>query len=224
MRSSSIEHLDRALTGPVLRIDRVVLDGWVEPQSVALLAVVERPLEGTGVAVCCAAAAAATTAAAAFRVASCWSGITRVRVRVLVLLRSGASAFRRSASSSAASSSAAISASSSARRSISSKSDGAGACGGVLVAGKIVLALELLDVLHADFELVCDPGVGTALPYPDTDLVQMWAQRSTSHERSGRLAHRASGRSGIPRVGGLNTSGSQLVGGLDTSGSLSPAS
>ena len=46
----------------------------------------------------------------------------------------------------------------------------------LVVAGELVLALELLDVLHADFELMGDPGVGTALPYPDADLVQMWAQ------------------------------------------------
>ena len=43
------EDLDRAVAGPVLGVDRVVLDGGVEPQAVALLAVVEGALEGTGV-------------------------------------------------------------------------------------------------------------------------------------------------------------------------------
>ena len=37
--------LDRAVAGPVLGVDGVVLDGGVEPQAVALLAVVERALE-----------------------------------------------------------------------------------------------------------------------------------------------------------------------------------
>ena len=38
-------HLDRPVAGPVLGVDRVVLDGGVEPQPVALLAVVERRFE-----------------------------------------------------------------------------------------------------------------------------------------------------------------------------------
>src|SRR4051794_32873780 len=37
--------LDGAVAGPVLGVDRVILDGGVEPQSVALLAVVERAFE-----------------------------------------------------------------------------------------------------------------------------------------------------------------------------------
>src|SRR4051812_40467457 len=36
------------MAGPVLGIDRVVLDGWVQPQPVALLAVVEGALQRTG--------------------------------------------------------------------------------------------------------------------------------------------------------------------------------
>src|SRR4051812_20190439 len=40
--------LDRAVAGPVLGVDRIVLDGGVEPQAVALLAMVERPLQRTG--------------------------------------------------------------------------------------------------------------------------------------------------------------------------------
>ena len=38
-------HDDGAVAGPVLGVDRVVLDGGVEPEAVALVAVVERPLE-----------------------------------------------------------------------------------------------------------------------------------------------------------------------------------
>src|ERR1044072_1988636 len=52
--------LDGAVARPVLGVDRVVLDGGVEPQPVALLAVVERALQRPG-----AAAAPAATAGAA---------------------------------------------------------------------------------------------------------------------------------------------------------------
>src|ERR1019366_1672124 len=62
---------------------------------------------------------------------------------------------------------------------------------GLLVTDELVLALELVDVPDADLELVSHPGVGAALPYPCTDLVQVWAQGSTRHGRSGRLAHSA---------------------------------
>ena len=57
--------LDRAMTGPVLGVDGVVLDGGVEPQAVALLAVVEGRLERRRL--LAAAAAAATSPAAPLR-------------------------------------------------------------------------------------------------------------------------------------------------------------
>src|SRR4051812_24090667 len=40
--------LDRAVARPVLGIDRIVLDRGIEPQAVALFAVIERALERTG--------------------------------------------------------------------------------------------------------------------------------------------------------------------------------
>src|SRR3954451_1255373 len=40
--------LDWPVAGPVLGVDRIVLDGGVEPQAVALLAVVERALQRPG--------------------------------------------------------------------------------------------------------------------------------------------------------------------------------
>src|SRR5580704_13369807 len=42
--------LDRTMPGPVLGVDRVLLDGGVQPQAVALLAVIECPLERARVA------------------------------------------------------------------------------------------------------------------------------------------------------------------------------
>src|SRR5215207_10755256 len=53
-------HRDRAVARPVLGVGRVVLHGRVEPEPVALLAVVERPLERLRLA-----GAAAATAATA---------------------------------------------------------------------------------------------------------------------------------------------------------------
>src|SRR4051794_8992312 len=70
-------HLDRAMARPVLRVHRVVLDRGVEPQAVALLAVIERALQRR------AGLAAARAAGAAAR------GLGRVLVRGAVLLGRG---------------------------------------------------------------------------------------------------------------------------------------
>src|SRR4051794_21216548 len=57
-------YLDRPVAGPVLRVDRAVRDGRVEPEPVPLLAVVERALEGgRGGSATCATPPSATTAA-----------------------------------------------------------------------------------------------------------------------------------------------------------------
>ena len=105
--------LDGAMPGPVLCVDGVVLDRGVEPQSVALLAVVERRLQRLG-------RSAATTAATA---ASAARALGRLVIVASASSSSSPAAALAAASSSAlaasASSSAAISASSSARRSIS---------------------------------------------------------------------------------------------------------
>ena len=110
--------LDRPVAGPVLGVDRVVLDRRVEPQAVALLAVVEGALERRGVARAGAPAAPATAAAPARPGLASRPPPRRPPRRPRRL--GGAPRAPRSASASAASSSAAISASSSARRSISS--------------------------------------------------------------------------------------------------------
>ena len=46
-----------------------------------------------------------------------------------------------------------------------------GAIGGAVVAEQVVLALELLDLLNGDLELVGHPSIGTTLSYPASDLV-----------------------------------------------------
>src|SRR4051812_42245974 len=73
--------LDRAVARPVLRVHRIVLDGGIEPQPVALLAMVERALERPG-----GRGAAARAASAAAR------GALGRRILVRVLGRLGVGA------------------------------------------------------------------------------------------------------------------------------------
>ncbi len=180
--------LDRAVPRPVLGVDRVVLDGGIEPQAVALLAVVERALEravGGG------AAARAAAAAAGGRLgfsSSCVvlpaSAARRVSPRPRPPCarpprrRGRSSSALRAASSS---SSAAICASSSARRSTSSS----GAPVVVGVGLQALLALERLDLLDGHFELVRDPRVGATLSHPPADLVKLRTQGPAAHRRAG---------------------------------------
>ncbi len=65
IRSSSTATSIGPVAGPVLGVDGVVLDRRVEPQAVALLAVIEGALDRLGAARCATAPAPATTAAAA---------------------------------------------------------------------------------------------------------------------------------------------------------------
>src|SRR4051794_15874175 len=72
--------LDGAVTRPVLGVHGVVLHGRVEPQPVALLAVVERRLQGTG-----RAGAARGAAPAAARPAPAAARAARARGRLVLL-------------------------------------------------------------------------------------------------------------------------------------------
>jgi hypothetical protein len=49
------------------------------------------------------------------------------------------------------------------------------------VRRELVLALERVDLLDGHLELVGDPGIRPALLDPGADLVEMWAQRTSSH-------------------------------------------
>src|SRR4051794_19775642 len=53
--------------------------------------------------------------------------------------------------------------------------------GRITVRLQVVLALEGLDLLHGDLELMGDPGVRAALPDPPTNLVELRAQRAATH-------------------------------------------
>ena len=154
--------LDRPVAGPVLGVDRVVLDGRVEPQAVALIAVVEGRLER-----------ARRTCAVRRPLRPPRRPRRRRAGRSSSSSSDSSSSSGRSAS--AASSSAAISASSSARRSISSSKSTARPALGVGAGLETLLALEGLNLLDGDLELVRDPGVGSALAHPGADAIELWS-------------------------------------------------
>ncbi len=159
--------LDRAMTGPVLGVDRIVLDRGVEPQAVPLFAVVERRLERRGLAPGAAASTAAASPALGRR-------LLAVTVLVLVLFLGvflgalGLGGFELGGDQ---------------RVVLGSKINliievGAGAGAGGLGVGlglEALLALERLDLLHGHLELVCDPRVGASLADPAANSVQLWS-------------------------------------------------
>src|SRR4051794_135394 len=180
--------LDRDLDGtvarPVLGVDGVVLHGGVEPQPVALLAVVERALERApgGAAAAGAAAGAATAArlrlllAVLFRLLGGALGGLLGCLRVLLGLARGLGLeLGRD------------------RGVVLGAQIGLLAVGGLVAIGlEILLALERLDLLDCRFELVRDPCVGAALSHPRADLVKLGTQGPAAHA-AGRLATQRSG-------------------------------
>jgi hypothetical protein len=177
------ENLDRAVAGPVFGVDRVVLDSRVQPQPVALLAVVEGALQGAGAARGRASPAASTTPAAP----------ARGRLFLVALdLSLGRSALRPFGSLAfGCRLSFGPLALGLKRRSLELGGDqsvvlGAevdlvevgrgGAHSGLLAPHQIVLAPELLDLLHGDLELVGYPRIGATLTHPGADLVELWSQ------------------------------------------------
>src|ERR1700733_3891275 len=166
--------------GPVLGVDGVLLDGWVQPQAVALLAVVEGTLEWAGVAP--GGARAATPAAAGAFAGAGASGLLSILGGLIVGffgLRPGELSLRLGG----------LELGGDERVVLSTQVDllgvvaGCGALGGLLVADQLVLALELLDVADGHLELVSDPSVSSALAHPGADLVEVRAQRFPGHGR-----------------------------------------
>jgi carbon storage regulator len=153
---------------PVLGIDRIVLDCGVEPEPVALLAVVEGAFELAAAAATTPPAPAATAAATLGPLAALFfvllvlllvlhglgiegSGDQRVILGAqveIVVERDRALGFR--------------------------------AFGRL----ELVIALELAQILHGNLELMGDPGVGPALSHPRPDLIQLWTQGSGCHRRA----------------------------------------
>ena len=155
----------------MLGVDRVVLDRGVEPQPVALVAVVERALERLALAPASPAPPAAA-AAALGGVALLGLGAGGVVVIVGRLVVGRFVIGRRLVLLGLE------------RR----RDEGvvlgpeielvrAGGWGGIVsvagVRGEVVLALETLDVRDGHVELMRDPRVGATLTHPRTDLIQL---------------------------------------------------
>ena len=176
--------LDGAVAGPVLGVDGVVGDGGVEPQPVALLAVVEA---------CPRAASGGRRGARArdrrgARGGSALPGRRRRPRRRRSAPRAAASSPR---SASAASSARAPRrprarrrsarrprrAGRSRRRSRSSAPSPFSASSGASSFSRLKVSI----CWTVDLELVGDPRVGAALADPAADLIEMWAQRATCH-------------------------------------------
>src|SRR5579884_1764683 len=155
-----------AVAGPVLGVDGVVLDGGVEPQAVALLAMVEGALERRGVAGAGAAAAAAAGAPAG----AGGRAVVLVVLALVVLVTLGRLGERTGGFRFGC-----LELGGDQRVVLCPQVDLVelalgGDVAGVL-AGEVVLALELLDVADGDLELVRHPGVGAALAHPGADLI-----------------------------------------------------
>src|SRR5664280_1528541 len=171
--------LDRPVAGPVLGIDRVVLDGWVQPQPVALLAVIERALQRAGAAGARAGpehlASAPSTAAAGARTGRILVVLLGLALGRLggLLLGFGLGTFGLQLRCLELGCDQCIVLSAQVDL-VGILGDGCALCG--ILLDQIVLTLELFDVAHADLELMGDPGVGTALTDPGADLVEVRAQ------------------------------------------------
>jgi hypothetical protein len=142
---------------PVLGVHGIVLDGGVEPQPVALLAVVEGRLQRT------AGAAPATTSAATTTAAATAGGLVAL---VVVLL--GLGALRRSG----------VELGGDQRVVLGAQIDfaveiGCGPSGVGFICGlELLVALERLDLLDGDLQLMSDPRVRASLTDPRAYTVE----------------------------------------------------
>ena len=160
----------------MLGVDRIVLDRRVQPQAVAILAVVERALQRAPAA----ARASAPTASASPAPAGPHGRLVLILVPLALLalgLLFGCLQLR-----------------SDERVVLGSEIDfvgvvgGDGALGGFAVANQLVLALELLDVTDGDLELVSywKRRYGLAVPTrgsgsgADAEIYEPWTVRKTS--------------------------------------------
>src|SRR4051812_6921283 len=181
-------HLDRSVARPVLGVDRVVLDGGVEPQAVALLAVVERALQGAAARAGGAPAAATPTAAATTTArAAAVVLVVLVGLRVVLVLaglgggRSGLGRLGLLGLQLGGDEGVVLGAKVDLVVEIDDRSRGLA----LALRGEFVPAFERLDLLYGHLKLVGDPGIRSALPNPATNLVEMWTERASSHERGG---------------------------------------
>jgi len=153
--------LHGAVTRPVFGVDRVILDGWVQPEAVALLTVVKGRLERSRGP---APPPAATTSAASPAAAGGLLGV----VLVLVLVRAvGFGGIELSRDQSIILG---------AEVDLAVEVSGCPCAFDVVTRSELLLAAEGLDLLHGDLELVRDPGIGPTLSDPGANAVQLWSE------------------------------------------------
>src|SRR4051794_29573564 len=160
------------MAGPVLGVGGVVGAGGIEPQAVALLAVVERALED----VLGATAPAATAAAPAPPLGRGPVLVVVVVVPVVlvvVLGRTRSVGFELGGDES-------VVLGPQINLVVEVQARSVDGLRSVPVV-ELVLALELLYLLDGDLQLVGDPRIRAALADPATDLVEMRTQRATCH-------------------------------------------
>ena len=180
-------HLDLAVPGPVLGVDAVVGDRRVEPQAVALVAVLEGALVRGRLPGAGATAATATATAALGRVAVLVVVGVTVGLGGLGLLGlAGGLGLELGGDQ---------------RVVLGAQVDlvvevGAGGLRSLTVGEQIVLLLEGFDLLDGDLQLVSDPRVGATLAHPGADLVQMRTERSSGHAKGVILVESPGGTSG----------------------------
>jgi hypothetical protein len=158
----------------VLGVDAVVGDRRVQPQAVALVAVVEGRLVGRGLLDARAAAPAAATAAALGRLVVAVALVLLLGLGLGLLGPAGGLGLELGGDQ---------------RVILGAQVDlvvevDAGRLGRLAVGQEVVLLLEGFDLLDGDLQLVGDPGVCAPLAHPGPDLVQMRAERSSGHAKT----------------------------------------
>ena len=156
------------MAGPVLGVHGVVLNGGVEPQPVALLAVVEGGFEGRGGG---AAASPRTPAASAPAAGGSLLLVSLVLLLLLLLLLLLGRSPRLSGLELGRDQGVVFSSQVDLVVKVTGRDDPFG-----IVRGReSLLLLEGLDLLNGHLKLMCDPRIGPALPHPRADLVELGA-------------------------------------------------
>ena len=170
----------------MLGVDGIVLDRGIEPQPVALLAVVERALERAG--------ADGAPARAAARAA--WALRLGLLLRLRLRLGLAGLRFRLGRLARGLLGLARLLLGPVGRLRLELGGDRRVVlrpevyllwwCSRLVAVGlQTLLALEGLDLLDRHLELVCDPRVGPPLAHPPTDLVKLGTQGPAAHSSAG---------------------------------------
>lgn len=153
------------MPGPVFGVDGVVDDRWIKPEPISLFAVIKGCFEcGT------ATASAATTSTAA---AASWA----FALGFVVVLRSVDFALSESGFKFSRNQRVIFCSQVKFFFDPRGRGGGFGRCG--VFSVERLLGFEGRDISGRGVKLMRDPCVGATLPHPDSDLVQMWSERSS---------------------------------------------